>query len=63
MSDCLHANLVLQEGPLHANDNPPVYRCKSCNEFLRVALTTDSIGVQFGPTSTVRPAEVVRSDG
>lgn len=48
MTDCTHAQLVLQGGPLHANDDPPQYRCKICNEFLCVTVTPVVIGVHFG---------------
>jgi hypothetical protein len=48
MTACTHAQLIREEGPIHANDKPPMYRCQLCNEFVRVTLAPDSIGVSYG---------------
>ena len=45
---CYHAQLTLLEGPIHANDNPPIYVCKLCGEQLRVTLSPATIGVSYG---------------
>lgn len=48
MTSCLHARLIRQVGPLHAKDNPPIYRCEECNEFVRVTISSAEITVSFG---------------
>jgi hypothetical protein len=56
MTICTHAQLIREVGAIHANDKPPIYRCQMCNEFVRVTLAPDEIGVSYGAPPVPPPA-------
>jgi hypothetical protein len=57
MSECKHARLIKQSGPMDGGEDSRRYRCEICNEFVMVTLSSAEIGVSFGAPAKTPDAD------
>jgi hypothetical protein len=59
---CTHGILIRNEGPIHANDNPPIYSCTRCGEQVHVSWRPATIDITYGTKQAPPPAEPPSSE-